>query len=193
MNIDEDLDALQRAKARLDRLDLAAERPTGGEHDAGCNTGEHGHEAILDLSGVSFIDSTALRLVWDVNAEAQNDGTELTLYDLHPVVPRFRRRTQAQFSLARAQFLRRADGDAESGGALRLLAAPQHFVAGLSVPWQGLPELIGAGLITHLAAQVLHDATALGLDVGAGPLPDLLRLLFGLGEDVRTDAAPAIK
>jgi hypothetical protein len=29
----------------------------------------------------------------------------------------------------------------------RLLAAPQHFVAGLSVPWQGLPELIGAGLI----------------------------------------------
>jgi hypothetical protein len=47
-----------------------------------------------------------LRRLW-VYHDEDHDGTELTLYDLHPVVPRFRRRTQAQFSLARAQFLRR--------------------------------------------------------------------------------------
>ncbi len=33
----------------------------------------------------------------------------------------------------------------------RLLAAPQHFVAGLSVPWQALPELIGAVLVAAVA------------------------------------------
>jgi len=33
----------------------------------------------------------------------------------------------------------------------RLLALPQHFVAGLSVPWQALPELVGVGLIAAVA------------------------------------------
>ena len=36
-----------------------------------------------------------LRRLW-VYHDEDHDGTEVTLYDLHPVVPRFRRRTQAQ-------------------------------------------------------------------------------------------------
>jgi anti-sigma B factor antagonist len=47
-----------------------------------------GEDMRLDLGGVSFIDSTALRLVWDVNAEAQNNGTELTLIPGPPEVMR---------------------------------------------------------------------------------------------------------
>lgn len=46
-----------------------------------------------------------LRRMW-VYHETDDDGVH-TLYDLHPVVPRFRRKTQAQFSLARARALRR--------------------------------------------------------------------------------------
>jgi mannosyltransferase len=38
----------------------------------------------------------------------------------------------------------------------RLLAAPQHFVAGLSVPWQALPELIGACLIAAVAYALIR-------------------------------------
>jgi hypothetical protein len=38
----------------------------------------------------------------------------------------------------------------------RLLAAPQHFVAGLSVPWQALPELVGVGLIAAVAYALIR-------------------------------------
>ena len=38
----------------------------------------------------------------------------------------------------------------------RLLAVPQHFVAGLSVPWQALPELVGAGLIAAVAYALIR-------------------------------------
>jgi mannosyltransferase len=38
----------------------------------------------------------------------------------------------------------------------RLLAVPQHFVAGLSVPWQALPELVGAGLVATVAYALIR-------------------------------------
>jgi anti-sigma B factor antagonist len=47
-----------------------------------------GENMLIDLAGVSFIDSTALRLVWDVTTEAKDDGTELTLTPGPPEVMR---------------------------------------------------------------------------------------------------------
>lgn len=49
-----------------------------------------------------------LRKAWVFHEEDElEDGDINTLYDLHPVVPRFRPASKAQFSLARAQALRR--------------------------------------------------------------------------------------
>ena len=51
---------------------------------------------------------TQLRRSWGFHEiDAEGEYTGRVLYDLHPVVPRFRPRTQAQFSLARARLLRR--------------------------------------------------------------------------------------
>ena len=51
---------------------------------------------------------TELRRTWAYHeTDDYDEYTGRTLYDLHPVVPRFRPRTQAQFSLARARLLRR--------------------------------------------------------------------------------------
>ena len=38
----------------------------------------------------------------------------------------------------------------------RLLALPQHFVAGLSVPWQALPELVGVVLVAALTYTLIR-------------------------------------
>ncbi len=49
-----------------------------------------------------------LRRTWAYHeVDADEEYTGRVLYDLHPVVPRFRPKTQAQFSLARARLLRR--------------------------------------------------------------------------------------
>lgn len=49
-----------------------------------------------------------LRRMWAYHETDDDDErTGRILYDLHPVVPRFRPKTQAQFSLARARLLRR--------------------------------------------------------------------------------------
>jgi len=38
----------------------------------------------------------------------------------------------------------------------RLLAVPQHFVAGLSVPWPALPALVGGGLVAAVAYALIR-------------------------------------
>jgi hypothetical protein len=38
----------------------------------------------------------------------------------------------------------------------RLVALPQQFVAGLSVPWQALPELLGAGLVVAVVYALIR-------------------------------------
>ncbi|MBP1678612.1 MAG: hypothetical protein H6Q29_523 [Bacteroidetes bacterium] len=52
----------------------------------------------------------ALKRRWVYREIDSDDPSETkTLYDLHPLVPRFRVRTQARFSLKRARFLRRPE------------------------------------------------------------------------------------
>jgi hypothetical protein len=72
---------------------------------------EQGRFILLDsrepkvLAIASWAD---LRRTWGFHElDADEEYTGRVLYDLHPVVPRFRPRTKAQFSLARARLLRR--------------------------------------------------------------------------------------
>jgi hypothetical protein len=67
----------------------------------------------------------------------------------------------------------------------RLLALPQHFVAGLSVPWQVLPELVGVGLVAALAYVLIRSdrpsrrAFAVAAGIGlAGFLLAIIPILF---------------
>ncbi|MFA6438296.1 MAG: hypothetical protein WCX28_03230, partial [Bacteriovoracaceae bacterium] len=51
-----------------------------------------------------------LKKIWVYNESDENDPEHHeTIYDFHPVVPRFRVSTKAKFSVARAKFLRRPE------------------------------------------------------------------------------------
>jgi hypothetical protein len=55
----------------------------------------------------------ALKRRWVYHQIDDDDPTQIkTLYDLHPVIPRFRARTKAHFSLKRAHYLRRPENRA---------------------------------------------------------------------------------
>lgn len=73
---------------------------------------EQGKFILLDSREkkvVTIADWPTLRRMWVYHEDDEVDDTVThTYYDLHPVVPRVRRRTKAQFSLARARVLRRA-------------------------------------------------------------------------------------
>lgn len=52
----------------------------------------------------------ALKKRWAYHEVDEDDPTQMkTLYDLHPVIPRFRARSKAHFSLKRARYLRRPE------------------------------------------------------------------------------------
>ncbi len=72
---------------------------------------EQGKFILLDSREkkvVTIADWAALRRMWVYHEDDDMDDTAThTFYDLHPVVPRVRRPTQAQFSLARSRALRR--------------------------------------------------------------------------------------
>lgn len=73
---------------------------------------EQGKFILLDSREkkvVTIADWPTLRRMWVYHEDDEVDDTEVhTLYDLHPVVPRSRKkRSQAQFSLSRARALRR--------------------------------------------------------------------------------------
>jgi hypothetical protein len=71
---------------------------------------EHGKFILLDSREkkvVTIADWPTLRRMWVYHEDDDVDDTVThTFFDLHPVVPKFRRRTQAQFSLVRARALR---------------------------------------------------------------------------------------
>jgi len=71
----------------------------------------------------------------------------------------------------------------------RLSALPQHFVAGLSVPWQGLPELVGVLLIAAVVYGLTQadrpSRTAFGLAAGLGLVGALLAIVPALVTDSR--------
>jgi len=71
---------------------------------------EQGKFILLDSREkkvVTIADWPTLRRMWVYHEDDEMDDTAThTYYDLHPVVPRVRRRTQAQFSLTRARALR---------------------------------------------------------------------------------------
>jgi hypothetical protein len=71
---------------------------------------EQGKFILLDSREkkvVTIADWPALRRMWVYHEDDEVDDTAThTFYDLHPVVPRVRRSTKAQFSLARARALR---------------------------------------------------------------------------------------
>lgn len=55
----------------------------------------------------------ALKRRWVLKEQDEEDPTQIeTLFDLHPVVPRFRPRSTAHFSLKRARYLRRPENRA---------------------------------------------------------------------------------
>ena len=55
----------------------------------------------------------SLRKRWGFRVVDHDDPTEMeTLYDIHPVIPKFRTRTKAHFSLKRARYLRRPENHA---------------------------------------------------------------------------------
>jgi hypothetical protein len=72
---------------------------------------EQGKFILLDSREkkvVTIADWPTLRRRWVYHEDDEVDDTVThTFYDLHPVVPRSRRQSQAQFSLARARALRR--------------------------------------------------------------------------------------
>ena len=73
---------------------------------------EQGNFILLDSRDKKVLTLASwpqLRRMWVYHEDDEVDDTVVhTFYDLHPVVPRFRRKTRAQFSLARARVLRRA-------------------------------------------------------------------------------------
>ncbi|HQR18868.1 MAG TPA: hypothetical protein PK948_10875 [Gemmatimonadales bacterium] len=73
---------------------------------------EQGKFILLDSREkkvVTIADWPTLRRMWVYHEDDEVDDTAThTYFDLHPVVPRVRRQTKAQFSLARARILRRA-------------------------------------------------------------------------------------
>jgi hypothetical protein len=74
---------------------------------------EHGKFIYIDSreDPVVCVDSwTALRKRWVYEEIDEDDPTNTeTLFDLHPVTPRFRTRTKARFSLKRVKYLRRPE------------------------------------------------------------------------------------
>ncbi len=52
---------------------------------------------------------TQFKRHWVYHRPDKNNGGTETLYDFHPVVPRFRVQTRARFSVARAKYLRRPE------------------------------------------------------------------------------------
>jgi hypothetical protein len=72
---------------------------------------EQGKFILLDSRAkevVTIASWPTLRRMWVYHEDDDVDDTEVhTYYDLHPVVPRFRRQSKAQFSLTRARALRR--------------------------------------------------------------------------------------
>lgn len=72
---------------------------------------EQGKFILLDSREkkvVTIADWATLRRMWVYHEDDEMDDTAVhTYYDLHPVVPRVRRQSKAQFSLARARALRR--------------------------------------------------------------------------------------
>jgi anti-anti-sigma factor len=91
-------------RATTERLDVQVEHADGvvvvrprGEVDMASapalrdimrDLGHRGASVHLDLSEVTFIDSTGLRLVWDADAESRADGRHLTLSAGPPQVMR---------------------------------------------------------------------------------------------------------
>jgi anti-anti-sigma factor len=87
-----------------DRFDVAVERRDGaavvrpiGELDMASAPQlreivgglRHTHSSLLiDLKGVTFLDSTGLRLIWDVDAMCRHDGLDLKLAPGPPEVMR---------------------------------------------------------------------------------------------------------
>jgi mannosyltransferase len=65
----------------------------------------------------------------------------------------------------------------------RLVALPQHFVVGLSVPWKALPALIGGGLVVLVAYAMTkadgRSRRAFAVAAGVG-LAGMLLALFGV-------------
>jgi hypothetical protein len=74
---------------------------------------EKGKYIIIDSKEapvVAITDWRALKRRWVYRETDADDPTQTkTLYDLHPVIPRFRVRTQAHFSLNQAKYLRRPE------------------------------------------------------------------------------------
>lgn len=56
-------------------------------------TDGHGHRLDLDLSGVTYIDSTGLRWLIEINDELASSGGRLCLVGLSPAVERLMRLT----------------------------------------------------------------------------------------------------
>lgn len=74
---------------------------------------EQGKFIILDSRDkavLQILTWNQLKRIWVYNERDENDPEHReTLYDFHPVVPRFRVMTKAKFSVARAKFLRRPE------------------------------------------------------------------------------------
>ncbi len=72
---------------------------------------EKGKFILLDSQEpevLTIASSAQLRRMWVYHeADEIDEDTVHTFFDLHPIVPRFRVRTKAKFSVARARFLRR--------------------------------------------------------------------------------------
>lgn len=72
---------------------------------------EQGQFIILDSQDKAVLQIrtwSQLKKMWVYNERDKHDREHWeTIYDLHPVVPRFRVTTKAKFSIARAKFLRR--------------------------------------------------------------------------------------
>ncbi|MHB1048773.1 MAG: hypothetical protein ACYC09_01740 [Bacteroidota bacterium] len=74
---------------------------------------EQGQFIILDSRDKAVLQImtwTQLKNIWVYHERDENDRQHWeTIYDLHPIVPRFRVTTKAKFSVARAKFLRRPE------------------------------------------------------------------------------------
>jgi hypothetical protein len=63
-----------------------------------------------DKAVLTILTWNQLRNIWVFNEEDEQDpGFQETIYDFHPVVPKFRVKSKAKFSLARAKYLRRPE------------------------------------------------------------------------------------
>ena len=77
---------------------------------------ERGKYVVVDSMRqpvVSVLTWSQLRNIWVYRDKDPDDHEErVSLYDLHPVIPRFRVRTKAKFSLKRTKYLRRPENRA---------------------------------------------------------------------------------